>query len=84
MVGVSRGIGGSGGRGRNRWDSAGVGCSLHHSNLPCVGTLSKKGFGHEGGLTLTIHGILPCSHAITSPCRVALGPSLTRRMVQPN
>ena len=69
-----RDIGGRGGR--NRWGGAGVGCSLHHSDLPCVGTLSKKGFGCERGLTLTFHGSLPCSHAITSPCRAVLGPSL--------
>ena len=81
MMGVSGEIEGSGGVGRNWW--CGVGCSLHLSDLPCIGTSSKKGFGHEGGLALTFHGNLPCSHVITSPCIAAPGPSHLRNFHLP-
>lgn len=43
--------------------------------FPVLVLSPKKGFGRKSGLTLTFHGSLPCSHVITSPCRVVLGPS---------
>ena len=43
--------------------------------FPVLVLSPKKGFGCKSGLTLTFRGSLPCSHVITSPCRVVLGPS---------